>query len=244
MSGTSHEGDVLSQLTVPLLAYDQWWNDRHASLQRRGWKAPNDSSCTIHVAACTLLTSSTASWLACIYMWRAVSLRASIIFTCMRIYVTHVRLWFTPFYCTSTSVGHEKFIMHGCFLSHACIHSRFLQGLLPPHAINLLHSCDTVRPGPMQCRNHAALAAFCFLYACWHGAVRMDVVCLSHFPVVCVKESFPCACMMHTCRSTRYSTAGSYFFLFFCYTSAGLSCTRTASLPGCAKRNGRKRAKL
>lgn len=45
------------------------------------------------------------------------------------------------------------------------IHSRFLQGL-PPHAINLLHSCDTVRPGPMQCRNHAALAAFCFLYAC------------------------------------------------------------------------------
>ena len=85
---------------------------------------------------------------------------------CMRIYVTHVRLWFTPFYCTSTSVGHEKFIMHGCFLSHACIHSRFLQGLLPPHAINLLHSCDTVRPGPMQCRNHAALAAFCFLYAC------------------------------------------------------------------------------
>lgn len=172
MSGTSHEGDVLSQLTVPLLAYDQWWNDRHASLQRRGWKAPNDSSCTIHVAACTLLTSSTASWLACIYMWRAVSLRASIIFTCMRIYVTHVRLWFTPFYCTSTSVGHEKFIMHARLFSIPCIHSRFLQGLLPPHAINLLHSCDTVRPGPMQCRNHAALAAFCFLYACWHGAVR------------------------------------------------------------------------
>ena len=25
------------------------------------------------------------------------------------------------------------------------------------------------------------------------------------------------------------------FFLFFCYTFAGLSCTRTASLPGCAK---------
>lgn len=63
----------------------------------------------------------------------------------------------------------------------------------------------------------------------------MDVVCLSHFPVVCVKESFPCACMMHTCRSTRYSTAGSYFFFSFVTPFAGLSCTRTASLPGCAK---------
>ena len=108
---------------------------------------------TIHVAACTLLTSSTASWLAgwlagwhayiCDVLSPSVHLLYSpaCMHACMRIYVTHVRLWFMqpaegrpPFYCTSSSVGHEKFIMHGCFLSHACIHSRFLQGLLPPHA--------------------------------------------------------------------------------------------------------------
>ena len=189
MSGTSHEGDVLSQLTVPLLAYDQWWNDRHASLQRRGWKAPNDSSCTIHVAACTLLTSSTASWLACIYMWRAVSLRASIIFTCMRIYVTHVRLWFTPFYCTSTSVGHEKFIMHGCFLSHpfsipagspsACYKSSSFMWYSPTRTHAVQKSC---RPG-------CILLFVCMLTRCSTDGCRV-----SHFPVVCVKESFPCAC--------------------------------------------------
>jgi hypothetical protein len=95
----------------------------------------------------------------------------------------------------------------------------------------------------MQCRNHAALAAFCF---CLHRAVRMDVVCHISQSFVS-RKAFRVRAMMrtHACRSTRYSTAGSYLFLsFVTYTFAGLSCTRTASFPGCAKRNGRKRAKL
>lgn len=123
---------------------------------------------TIHVAACTLLTSSTASWLAYICVPPSVHLLYSP--ACMRVYVTHMYGFGSCSQRKAARLSTARLPQSGtrnlsCTVVFYPIHSRFLQGL-PPHAITILHSCDTVRPGPMQCRNHAALAAFCFLYAC------------------------------------------------------------------------------
>ena len=149
------------------------------------------SSCTIHVAACTLLTSSTASWLACIYMWRAVSLRASIIFTCMHAcmhaYIRHTCTALVhaasgrpPAFLLHVFLSRAREIYHARLFSIPCMHPFSIPAGSPPSACYksssfMWYSPTRTHAVQKSCRPGCILLFVCMLTRCSTDGCRVSV---------------------------------------------------------------------